>query len=150
MQSKSIFHKIFFIFFVTTLFLGCAIQDTTTSTLYIKKYCVGKGGGFTGNYLEFSFSEDGKVYKRDFVYERDVYYKDLSAQDLSYFVEQIKSLGLESAELNSPGNISKYFEIRERETTINKLIWDGGYNNAPQKINNFHDELYKKLSELPE
>jgi len=111
---------------------------------------VGQGGGFTGDYKEFSFSDDGKVYKRDFIYERDVYYKDLSPIDLEYFLERINALGIESEEINSPGNMSKYIEIRENETSINKLVWGANNFYAPKELTKFFEELYQKLSDRPE
>lgn len=147
------FHKkkktYFFLLLIFTLILhSCASLPPATNT-YVKRYCVGKGGGFTGDYTEFSFSEDGKVYKRDFVYERDVYYKDLPPLDLEYFLQKINSLGIQSAELNTPGNMSKYIEIRENETSINKLVWGANNFYAPKEITSLFEELYQKLSERP-
>lgn len=115
----------------------------------VKHYCVGQGGGFTGEYTEFSFSEDGKVYKRDFVYDRDVYYKDLSSVDLEYFLNQIKQSGVETIEINQPGNISKYIEIREKGTTLNKTTWGAQNYSPPKDIALLFIELYNKLSERP-
>lgn len=120
-------------------------QNTTTT---VKRYVVGQGGGFTGAYTEYSFSDDGKVYKRDFNYERDVFVKQLSETDLKYFSNQIIELGLATFELNAPGNMSKYFEIRDGENSQNKIVWGANNYNPPQKIVDFHQELYKKLSVL--
>ena len=154
MLNFILFHKkksiSFFILFLSALvFYSCASLPPSNNT-FVKRYCAGKGGGFTGDYQEFSFSEDGKVYKRDFIYDRDVYYKDLSALDLAYFLQKINALGIPTAELNAPGNISKYIEIRENETTINKLIWGAENFYAPKDITSFFEELYQKLSERPE
>lgn len=112
----------------------------------IKKYAVGLGGGFTGEYTEFSFSEDGKVYKRDFNNQRDVFYKQLNEADLKYFLDKISSLAIQTTEMNYPGNMSKYIEIREGETTLNKIVWGANNYNPPLNIDGFHKELYQKLS----
>ncbi len=152
MKEINLFHKKrtpFFSFFIFLLFVSSCASIPQDVTTIVKRYCVGQGGGFTGEYIEYSFSEDGKVYKRDFDYERDVYYKDLSETDLSYFLTEIRRLGIESAELNHPGNISKYIEIRERESTINKTTW-GEYNyDPPEDMVKLFNELYNKLSERP-
>lgn len=112
----------------------------------VKKYAVGQGGGFTGEYSEFSFSDDGKVYKRDFNNQRDVFYKELSQADLKYFLDKFSTLAIQTTEMNYPGNMSKYIEIREGETTINKIVWGANNYNPPQNINDLYKELYLKLS----
>jgi hypothetical protein len=151
MNNFNLFHKKTLHFFSSTVlilfFSTCA--SLPEATPIVKRYCVGQGGGFTGEYTEFSFSEDGKVYKRDFVYERDVYYKDLSPVDLEYFISEIKKTGVETIEINQPGNISKYIEIREKATTINKTIWGARNYSPPSEISKLFNELYKKLSERP-
>lgn len=141
--------KPFFILFLMNLMLLSSCTSLPQdSPRIIKKYAVGQGGGFTGDYTEFSFSEDGKVYKRDFNTQRDIFYKQLNANDLKYFTNKIAELGLLTLEINYPGNFTKHIEIREGETTLNKIVW-GSYNyNAPQNIQDFHEELYKKLSAL--
>lgn len=145
------FHKNSFIFFqfliALLIFQSCAtLPDTKPITKY---YCVGKGGGFTNDFKEYSFSEDGKVYKRDFTYERDVYYKNLTPLDLEFFLSQIRTLGLEYEELNQPGNMVYYIEIRDNETTRNKIVWGAPNYNPPEEMEQFFNELYNKLSERP-
>jgi hypothetical protein len=151
MLNFNLFHKktiLLLSVFVFTLFLGsCA--SLPEATPIVKRYCVGQGGGFTGDYKEFSFSEDGKVYKRDFVYDRDVYYKDLSTMDLDYFLNQIRDLGIEFEEINQPGNMSKYIDIRVNETSKNKITWGAPNYNPPTDIKKLFNELYNKLSERP-
>ena len=152
MMIFKLFHKKnkpFFSFVIISLmfFTSCKSLPQNTPTT-IKRYVVGQGGGFTGAYTEYSFSDDGKFYKRDFNYERDVFVKQLSETDLKYFSNQIIELGLATFELNAPGNMSKYFEIRDGENSQNKIVWGANNYNPPQKIVDFHLELYKKLSAL--
>lgn len=151
MNNFNLFHKktvqLFSSIALIIVFNACA--SLPEAAPFIKRYCVGQGGGFTGDYTEFSFSDDGKVYKRDFVYDRDVYYKDLAPADLEYFVNQITELGLEYEEINQPGNISKYIEIREKESSKNKITWGAPNFNPPEPIEKLFKELYKKLSERP-
>lgn len=119
-----------------------------SNTTIVKRYAVGEGGGFTGAYTEFSFSEDGKVYKRDFNYQRDVFIKQLSEADLIYFINKINNLGIQTIDINEPGNMSKYIEIREGETSLNKIVWGSNTYYPPNNLVEFHQELYKKLSAL--
>lgn len=136
----------FFVIIGLMFFTSCKSLPQNTTTTF-KRYAVGQGSGFTGYYTEYSFSDDGKVYKRDFNYERDVFVKQLSETDLKYFTNQIVELGLATFELNAPGNMSKYFEIRDGETSQNKIVWGANNNNPPQKMVDFHQELYNKLAE---
>ena len=151
MLNFNFFHKktlqLFFGFISIFLLVSCA--SLPEATPIVKRYCVGQGGGFTGEYQEYSFSEDGKVYKRDFVYDRDVYYKDLTTEDTEYFLNQFIELGIEFEEINKPGNISKYIEIREKETSKNKITWGANNYNPPPNIKKLFNELYNKLSERP-
>lgn len=110
------------------------------------KYCVGKGGGFTGAYEEFILYENGKVYKRDFVYERDVYLKQLPEAELNYFLEKINEFGFEGMDINQPGNMSYYFKLKQGEQTINTIIWGANAYYPDKKLEAFHKELFEKLS----
>lgn len=144
------FHKIKILFLFTVVCQAIIIISCSSlpqdSPRIIKKYSVGQGGGFTGEYTEFSFSEDGKVYKRDFNNQRDVFFKQLNEADLKYFLDKISSLAIQTTEMNYPGNMSKYIEIREGETTLNKIVWGANNYNPPLNIDGFHKELYQKLS----
>lgn len=152
MMIFKLFHKknkpIFYFAIISLIFFTSCKSLPQNTTTTVKRYAVGQGGGFTGAYTEFSFSDDGKVYKRDFNYERDVFVKQLAESDLKYFLNQIIELGLATFELNVPGNMSKYIEIRDGETSQNKIVWGANNYNPPQKIVDFHQELYKKLSAL--
>ncbi|MBL4592561.1 MAG: hypothetical protein JKX68_01955 [Flavobacteriales bacterium] len=112
-----------------------------------KRYAIGQGSGFTGAYTEFILSENGKVHKYDFKYDREVYFKDLSKVDLNYFMELIEELSLEGIEMNQPGNMTYYIDVRIGKTSINKITW-GSYNyNADEELVRLHKELFDKLKE---
>lgn len=111
-----------------------------------KRYAIGQGGGYSGVYSEFILSENGKVHKYDFNYEREVFFKDLGKADLIYFLERIEALSIEGIEMNEPGNRTFYIDVRIGKTSINKITW-GNYNFNPDKeLIDFHKEIYEKLS----
>ena len=137
------------LFTLSVLFFlsGCktAEQIKADTTPTGKRYAIGQGGGFNGNYTEFILSENGKVHKYDFNYDREVYFKALNKADLNYFLEKIETFGLEGVELNHPGNMSYYIEIRDGKTSINKIVW-GNFNYYPDKeLVDFHKELFEEL-----
>ena len=123
-------------------------HQLTQSDKNLKRYAVGKGGGFTGEYQEYILSEDGKVYKRDFNYDREVFTKKLEPVDLNYFLEQIALLGIDGESIDEPGNMNYYIEIREGKLSINKVLWGSPNYHAPEKLVSFHKELFEKLAEL--
>lgn len=144
--------KIYLIGLLSILLVGgCKTNESATSTTknedFLKKIAVGKGGGFTGAYTEFILREDGKVFKRDFKYDREVYLKDLNEIDLNYFFDKKRELGLEGIELNKPGNMSSYIEIKEGNISLNKIVWGARLAYPSPSLINFHNELLKKLSE---
>lgn len=141
---------------VSFVFVNCKNSKNTTEqqpkTTMQKdnnlKYCVGKGGGFTGAYEEFMLYENGKVYKRDFVYERDVFKKQLTEAERSYFLEKINEIGLEGLDINQPGNMSYYFKVKQGEQTINTILWGANSYYPDKKLEAFHKEFFEKLSAI--
>ncbi len=139
---------LFFTLSVIILLFGCKtpeqIKADTPPTG--KRYAIGRGGGFNGVYTEFILSENGKVHKYDFNYDREVFFKDLEKADLIYFLDKIETLSLEGLEMNEPGNRTFYIDLRIGKTSINKVVW-GSYNFHPdEELVNFHKEIYQKLS----
>ncbi len=111
-----------------------------------KRYAIGQGGGFTGNYTEFILSENGKVHKYDFKYDREVFFKDLEKVDLIYFLEKVDELGLEGLEVNQPGNMTKYIDVRYGRNSINKIVWGHPNYRMDEEIGKLHQEMYEILS----
>lgn len=151
MQPTFLFHNmkgLIFSLSVVIVLLSCKTvkELDTTKTQQGKRYAIGQGGGFTGNYSEFILSENGKVHKYDFKYDREVYFKDLKKADLIYFLEKIEGLGLEGMEMNNPGNMSKYIDVRDGRNSINKIVW-GHPSFAPdEEMVKLHQEMYDILS----
>lgn len=138
----------------SSIFFSCASTQSNTAVTSSNninnsemKYCVGRGGGFTGDFEEYMLLENGKVYKRDFVYERDVFYKELSALDTEYLLNKIDELSLYGEDINKPGNMSYYLEIRQGNNTINKIIWGAHSYYPPKQLEAFHKEFFEKLKQ---
>src|SRR5690606_3610412 len=138
----------------SSIFLSCSSTKSSTDTKNTTKtnnsemkYCVGRGGGFTGDFEEYILYENGKVYKRDFVYERDVFYKQLSALDTEYLLNKIDELSLYGEDINQPGNMSYYLEIRQGNNAINKIIWGAHSYYPPKELEAFHKEFFEKLKQ---
>lgn len=158
MQYKSLFHILKGVFFtiliLSGLINGCKNSATITERIgdvlegesELIRYAVGKGGGFTGDYQEYILAEDGKVYKRDFNYDREVFTKQLSEEDLQYFLGRINQLDLDGISIFEPGNMSYYIEIREGELSLNKILWGNNTYYPPKELEVFHEELFKKLA----
>ena len=87
------------------------------------------------------------MYKYDFNYDREVFIKNLEKSDLIYFLNKIDALGLEGIEINQPGNMSYYIDVRTGKTSINKITWGANLFYPPNELVDFHKELFKKLAE---
>lgn len=111
-----------------------------------KRYAIGQGVGFTGNYSEFILSETGQVHKYDFKYDREVFFKDLKKVDLIYFLETIEDLGLDGMEMNHPGNMTKYIDIRYGRNSINKIVWGHPNFRPDEELVKLHSEMYRLIS----
>jgi len=141
--------KIISILSIVLIFVGCKpAEPTTENTAHTKRYAIGKGGGFTGAYTEYILEENGKVYKYDFKYDREVFIKQLEKSDLIYFLNKIDALGLEGVEINQPGNMTYYIDVRTGKNSINKITWGANQYYPPNELVDFHKELFNKLAEL--
>mgnify|MGYP007014080654 CR=1 FL=1 len=151
MYTTSLFHNMkgHFLALTVILFLSsCKTTEQNTSNQLPegKRYAIGQGGGFTGVYSEFILSENGQVHKYDFKYDREVYFKDLKKVDLIYFLEKIEELGLEGLEMNNPGNMTKYIDVRYGRNSINKIVWGHPNYNPDEEMVKLHEEMYDILS----
>jgi hypothetical protein len=136
-------------FFIFLFLASCKpIAPTTENTSNNKRYAFGKGGGFTGAFSEYILEENGKVYKYDFKYDREVFIKDLEKVDLNYFLEQIEKLGLDGIDINEPGNMSFYIDIRVGKSSMNKITWGANLYYAPNELIKFHKEIFDHLSKI--
>lgn len=140
---KGLFFTLSVIFFL----FGCktAEEIKADTTLRGKRYAIGQGGGYSGAYTEFILSENGKVHKYDYKNDREVYFKELNQTDLTYFIEKLESLGLEGMELNAPGNMTYYIDLRMGKISINKIVWGNYTYNPSQELIDLHKELFEKL-----
>ena len=139
---------LFFTLSVIILLIGCkSVEQIEADAPPVgKRYAIGQGGGFTGVYSEFILSENGKVHKYDFKYDREVFFKDLKKVDLVYFLEKIEELGLEGMEMNHPGNMTKYIDVRYGRNSINKIVWGHPNFRPDQELVKLHEEMYEILS----
>jgi hypothetical protein len=141
--------KSLFYFFIVIVMFGCVSSESLNNeNQNQKRYAFGQGGGFTGDYEEFILNENGKVYKYDFKYDREVYYKDLAKVDLHYFLEKIEGLGLDGVDINQPGNMTSYIDVRIGQNSINKIVWGSHQYYPPKELITFHKEAFQKLSEF--
>ena len=151
MYSISQFHNIGRILFFALIFsIGACVSSESleNENNNMKRYAIGKGGGFTGDYTEYILNENGKVYKYDFNYDREVYYKTLEKADLVYFLEQIEKLSLDGIDINQPGNMSYYIDVRIGKQSMNKIVWGDRQYYPPKNLVEFHNELFAKLAEF--
>jgi hypothetical protein len=158
MQIKNTFHNFNGIFFLILILSGLIIGCKNSATLperigdvlegqsELKRYAVGKGGGFTGDYQEYILCEDGKVYKQDFNYDREIFTKQLPEEEITYFLKRIDDLDLGGISIEEPGNMSYYIEIREGKLSLNKIVWGLNTYYPPKELELFHEELFKKLA----
>jgi len=142
--------RFIYIFSILLFLISCKTVEEVKSDITPKgkRYAVGQGGGFTGDYSEYILAEDGKVYKYDFKYDREVFYKELGKADLIYFMDKIEALGLDGIDINQPGNMSYYIEIRVNNTSVNKITWGANSYYPPIELVKFHKELFSKLNEF--
>ena len=142
-------NKNFLILFLILALYSCKTAEEVKSSESPagKRYAIGQGGGFTGEYFEFILSENGQVHKYDYKNDREVFFKDLEKIDLVYFLEKLESLSVEGMEINAPGNMTYYIDVRVGKSSINKITW-GHYNYNPEKeLVDFHKEIFDKLRE---
>ena len=82
-----------------------------------KQLIVANGGGFTGQVVEFTLLEDGRVFRNNSFEQNTVFHKKLNKNETSQIFNNIQVLNLKEIVLDEPGNMYYYVKLKDDDNT---------------------------------
>jgi len=138
--------KYFISFSFIVLLISCSSTKHSFEDYGGVLISIGFGGGFSGEYKEYSLLETGEVYinnnltnKKDYVGKID---KNFTAQ----IFESSKILKLDKFKLSNPGNMNRYIIYKDKQTE-NKILWSFGQN-SNNNLNVFYQNLMNSIKKI--
>jgi hypothetical protein len=122
------------------LFWFCKSTKHTLDNLPEQQLRWGSGGGFTGKETSFSLLENGQIFKFVGVSGEKMELKAIKAKTAKAMFDAVTSLELNNIELNDPGNMYYFVEMKSKEST-HKITWGDDKNAADQKVKDFYRVL---------
>ena len=97
----------------------------------------GSGGGFTNQSITYKLQSDGKLWEFRGLENDSSFLKQLKKSQTKKIFKQAYQLGLDTLNLNSPGNMNNFIRLKSK-TLDNKVVWAEGSNQAPLRIVEFY------------
>lgn len=100
----------------------------------------GSAGGFTNQTLVFKLLSDGKLWKSDGLEKEPVFLKQLKKSQTKKIFNQTYQLGLDTLNLNSPGNMNNFIQLKTKNLD-NKIVWAKDSKQASPEVIDFYKTL---------
>ncbi len=100
---------------------------------------IGNGGGFAGIEYTTIIHEDGSVSSKD------ASFKKLKKEMVSQLFSNLKVLGIDQMDYNSPGNIYNYIEFNQKGS-IKRIAWDPQNKQVPDQLKLFYNNIIQILN----
>jgi hypothetical protein len=134
--------KYIFTIILFSLFASCSTQrEIFVDNPQILSF--GSGGGFTNQTIEYKLHSDGKLWKYRGLENDSSWLKQLKKSQTKKIFRQAYHLGLDTLNLNSPGNMNHFIRL-ESKTLDNQVVWEKGSRQTQTEI----IEFYKTLNQL--
>ena len=100
----------------------------------------GSAGGFTNQTIVFKLLSDGKLWKSDGLEKEPILLKQLKKSQTKKIFNQAYQLGLDTLNLNSPGNMNNFIQLKTK-TLDNKIVWAKDSKQASPEVIDFYKTL---------
>jgi hypothetical protein len=100
----------------------------------------GSSGGFTNQSIEYRLHSDGKLWKYRGLGKDSSLLKHLKSSRTKKVFNEFYKLGLDSLQLNKPGNMNVFIKIKSK-ILENKILYSKGSNDVPTEVNAFYSSL---------
>jgi hypothetical protein len=128
------------------LFWYCKPTKHTLDSLPDHQLRWGAGGGFTGKETSFTMLENGQIFKFVGVSGEKMELKAIKSKTSKALFDAVTSLELEKVELDKPGNMYYFLEMKEKDTT-HKITWGDDKNAVDQKVKDFYKVLQQMVTD---
>ena len=122
---------------------GCKSSAKIQRDLSKVQITVGSGGGFTGYYTDYIIQGTGEVERYTSKDEKTVAVGNVSPDSVRAWVNEMDRMSFYGIELNKPGNMSYYMELRETER-MNRVKW--GDATPPAAVQNLYERIMRAVT----
>jgi hypothetical protein len=142
MQNRNFFFSLilkssFFIIIILILF-GCKTIKTNHS--FINEIGFGSGGGFTGQYIDYTLNLKGELYKYNKSKKMNDFLKKIDLTKTKEIFKKVENENLFNYKYNISGNMNKYIEIRTKNG-FNKILWCNSDKLQVESVKSVYQEL---------
>ena len=102
--------------------ISCKSQQQSFDDFKGKIITIGKGGGFTGAYDEFSILENGQVFHYNTIKNERLNIGKLEANMTKQIFNNYEILRLGNEDVNHPGNMNYFVQFNDGDN-ISKSLW---------------------------
>jgi hypothetical protein len=128
-------------------FLQCKTQEFTPYDYKEEILIFGKGGGFTGESIEYSLLSNGQIFKGTNKEGNVIELKKLKKRKVDQIFKNYHLLKFDEMMINRPGNIYYYLELKQGELK-HKIQWGAHDFNCPETLNIYFSNLMATVKTL--
>lgn len=125
--------------------VSCKSQMTNYDDYKDGIIVVGKGGGFTGAYDEFSILENGQVYKYNTITKERLLFGNMKKNFAEQVFNNYKLLKIGEKGINAPGNMNYFIEFKNGENSL-KSIWSDQKDESTRELVLFYKTVMNYIS----
>jgi hypothetical protein len=134
------------IFVISSMLLvSCKSQMTNYDDYKGKIMVVGKGGGFTGAYDEFSILENGQVYKYSTITKKRLLLGNMKKNFADQIFNNYELLKIGEKNINAPGNMNYFIEFKNGDNNL-KSIWSDQKDESTSELMLYYKTVMNYIS----
>ena len=109
----------------------------------------GNGGGFTGAENMFVLLKNGQAFKKNSLSKETMELPNIKRKLIKDIFKQAESLDLNNLDINTPGNMYKFIELKLPGVVSKRLSWGSPDNPVDEKIEGLYTTLTELVKEKP-
>jgi hypothetical protein len=113
------------------------------TTAPVQSFSMGKGGGFTGKYIEYIVRSNGEVYDISNG-QKPTLFKTFNKEQISAIFKKLDQLNIHSLNFSHPGNMTSYIRC-ESENKTYEIKWGDNKNAPPQNVLDFFESVWSDI-----
>jgi hypothetical protein len=124
---------------ISAIMLSASCKTTTSQT----SFTMGKGGGFTGKYIEYLVKNNGEVYDISNG-QTPVLFKTFKKEQISAIFKKFDQLNISTINFSHPGNMTSYLRCEANNKTY-EVKWGDTKNTPPKNVLDFFESLWSDI-----
>jgi hypothetical protein len=113
------------------------------TTTPIQSFSIGKGGGFTGKYIEYLLKSNGEVYDISNG-QAPVLFYTFKKEQTDIIFQKFEQLNIRSVNFSHPGNMTSYIRM-DADGKIYEIKWGDANNPPPQNVQVYFDFVWSSV-----